>query len=228
MQIYSVEDPKLAIVLYRDVFDPDFDIPSKLEACLTDSKDDYLKWREALVGYNEVMPDYRDCVDFKIGPYYWDNIPEGFEDIKAVYEETDAALKECLADYEKRYNFKMEFMESINFVRYNVGQHFQVHADSGFSYSCTVSSIAYLNDGYEGGDLWFPYLDITYTPKKGDILFFPSAYTHSHASSAITSGTKYSAVTMFDYNDNNHQYAKTATPQTAPKENKELNITPLN
>lgn len=60
----------------------------------------------------------------------------------------------------------MEFMEAINFVKYGKDQHFAVHTDHGFSYTCTVSSIAYFNDDYEGGELWFPYLNIAFKPQK--------------------------------------------------------------
>jgi len=63
----------------------------------------------------------------------------------------------------------------------------------------------YMNDDYEGGELWFPYLDITYKPEKGDIVLFPSTYIFAHASLKVTAGVKYSAVTMFDYNDTNHK-----------------------
>jgi predicted 2-oxoglutarate/Fe(II)-dependent dioxygenase YbiX len=102
----------------------------------------------------------------------------------------------------------MEYMEAINFVRYGEGQHFSVHTDDGFSYSCTLSSVGYLNDDYEGGEIWFPNLKLKFRPQKGDILFFPSTYIYAHAALEVTSGIKYSAVTMFDYNDNNHKDIK--------------------
>jgi predicted 2-oxoglutarate/Fe(II)-dependent dioxygenase YbiX len=95
----------------------------------------------------------------------------------------------------------MEFMEAINFVKYNPGQHFQVHTDSGFSYFCTLSSVGWFNDDYEGGELWFPYLNLKFKPQKGDIIFFPSTYIYAHGSLKITEGTKYSAVTMYNYNE---------------------------
>jgi predicted 2-oxoglutarate/Fe(II)-dependent dioxygenase YbiX len=98
----------------------------------------------------------------------------------------------------------MEYMEAINFIRYGENQHFQVHTDHGFSYTCTVSSVVYFNDDYEGGELWFPYLDLTFKPEAGDIVMFPSTFIYAHAARPVTSGIKYSGVTMFDYNDRNH------------------------
>jgi hypothetical protein len=68
-----------------------------------------------------------------------------------------------------------------------------------------VSSLAYLNDDYEGGELYFPHLGFKIKPKAGDIIFFPSNYIYSHGSAPIISGNKYVAVTMFDYNDRTHK-----------------------
>ena len=129
-----------------------------------------------------------------------------FEEVKKCYEDVEVNLKKCLTHYESLYNFKMDYMEAINFIRYNPGQHFAVHADHGFSYTCTLSSVMYLNDDYEGGELWFPYLNINFKPQAGDIILFPSTYIYAHSSLKVKSGVKYSAVTMFDYNDNNHKH----------------------
>jgi predicted 2-oxoglutarate/Fe(II)-dependent dioxygenase YbiX len=201
MEIYNVEDPKLGIILYRDAIPEDINIPERLETVLKDSKHDYFKWNEAMVGHNTSMPEYRDCSDLKVGPAHWNHLPEELSDIKNIYDDYNLVLRKCLTDYEARYNFKMEFMESINFVKYNPGQHFNVHTDSGFSYFCTLSSVGWFNDDYDGGELWFPYLNLTFKPQKGDVLFFPSTYIYAHGSKEVTKGIKYSAVTMFNYNE---------------------------
>jgi len=225
MEIYNVEDPKFGIILYRKAISDDLNIPQRLEEILKDSDHEYFKWNEATVGYNESMPDYRDCFDLKISTLHLQSLPEKMSELKNVYEDVDAALKKCLADYESRYNFKMEFMEAINFVKYNPGQHFSVHTDHGFSYICTLSSIVYLNDDYEGGELWFPYLEINFKPQKGDIIFFPSTYIYAHGARPVESGTKYSAVTMFDYKDNNSQFLQNVN---AIKKEKEVKILKIN
>lgn len=203
----NVEDNrKFGIFLYRNAVPRDLNIPERLEATIGNSTHDLFKWSEAMVGYNEKMPEYRDCVDLKMSPSHWPMLTPEFQEIKNCYEDVEKGIKACLTHYESLYNFKMDYMEAINFVRYKPGQHFAVHADHGFSYTCTVSSIVYLNDDYEGGELWFPYLNISFKPQAGDVVLFPSTYIYAHAALKVTSGTKYSAVTMFDYNDNNHRY----------------------
>jgi hypothetical protein len=219
-----VDNAKFGIYLYRNAIPRDLRIPERLEETIGNSNHNLFKWSEALVGYNTKMPEYRDCVDLKMHPDHWKYLTPEFEEVKKCYEDVESALKTCMTHYESVYSFKMEYMEAINFVRYKPGQHFSVHADHGFSYTCTVSSVMYLNDDYEGGELWFPYLNITFKPEAGDIVIFPSTYIYAHASKKITKGTKYSAVTMFDYNDNNHKYSS-GYGSTETKAEQTLSIT---
>lgn len=216
MEIFNIEEPKLGIILYRDAIPEGVKIPQRLEDTLVDSDHEYFKWNEAMVGYNEKMPEYRDCYDLKVGPKHWSHLPEKFSEIKNVYDDYNSILDTCLADYERRYNFKMEFMEAINFIKYGEGQHFQVHTDSGFSYFCTLSSVGFFNDDYEGGELWFPYLNLKFKAQKGDIIFFPSTYIYAHGSMEVTKGTKYSAVTMYNYNEIGQSKTPSSGIESAP------------
>jgi hypothetical protein len=201
-----LDDPRFGIVVYKNSIPEDSNIPMRLETSLRGSSHEYFKWHDSLVGEGVKMPDYRDCVDFKMDQKYIPGTPEEFSDIVDVYTTTANAQRECLKDYCLSYNISMNYMEAINFVRYGVNEHFSVHTDHGFSYICTVSCVTYFNDDYEGGELYFPYLDLTWKPEAGDSVFFPSTFIYAHASKPVTSGIKYSGVTMFDYNDDAHQH----------------------
>ncbi len=203
-----LSDPKFGILLYQNALPKSLRLVERLEETIGDSTTAPYMWMEALVGYNQKMPEYRDCVDCKMGEAHIKNCPPQFSELVNVYMDTKNPLKECILDYQSRYNISLDYMEAINYVRYGSGQHFAVHTDHGFSYTCTVSSVMYLNDEYEGGELWFPYLDFEFKPEYGDIVLFPSTYIYAHAAKPVLSGTKYSAVTMFDYNDRNHDYTK--------------------
>lgn len=206
MKTEMLSDPRLGILVYKNAIPKELDIVNRLESTIGDSTTMPFMWCEALVGYSQKMPEYRDCVDCKIGQVHMDHLhhyPQ-FAELKNIYNDTANAIRSCMIDYQSRYNINMEYMEAINFVRYGANQHFQVHTDHGFSYTCTVSSVAYFNDDYEGGELWFPYLDFTFKPEAGDIVMFPSTFIYAHAAKPVASGVKYSGVTMFDYNDRNH------------------------
>ncbi len=57
-----------------------------------------------------------------------------------------------------------------------------------------VSLLIYLNDNYEGGQLQFDILNFTFTPRAGDLVFFPSNHLFSHQSLPIVSGFKWAIV----------------------------------
>jgi len=193
------------IVLYKNVWPQDSNFVERLENVLEKSDDVFFSWKQAMVGDSEIMKDYRDCVDFKVSQSMLPFKQEKYADLGKVYEEVIGGVRECISHYSSLYQLDLGYEEATNFVRYKEGEHFSVHSDAGFSYSCTVSSIGYINDGYEGGEYLMPYQNIKFRPEKGDVIVHPSDYLYAHASLPVTKGTKYSAVTMYDYNDRNHQ-----------------------
>jgi hypothetical protein len=204
MNPIHLSDPRLGVLVYKNALPKELELVNRLEKTIGDSTTPPFMWMEALVGYAQKMPEYRDCVDCKIGDVHLQHLPPQFEELRNIYNDTLVNLRHCVDDYQQRYNIGLNYMEAINYVRYGENQHFQVHTDHGFSYTCTMSSVMYLNDEYDGGELWFPYLDLEFKPEYGDIVLFPSTYIFAHAAKPVTSGVKYSAVTMFDYNDRNH------------------------
>jgi hypothetical protein len=168
------------------------------------------RWSEAQVT-NSTIPikKARDCVDFKykqknLGPRDEDN-----SELIDLHEEIYQKLKMCVDDYARYWGINVIYYEAFNFVKYEgVGTHFNIHADHGPAYNCTVSAVIYINDDYVGGELQFPRLDnLVYSPKVGDIAVFPSNYIYEHASLPIKSGTKYCVVVMTDINELGHKNA---------------------
>lgn len=162
------------------------------------------RWNGAKVTSSaEVTISARNALDFKIssnnlGP----RTPENAE-LYDMHEKIFQALRQCIDDYGSYWGVGICSYESFNFVKYDgPGTHFKVHADHGPTYVCTVSAVIYLNNDYEGGEIWFPRLDnLVIKPEPGDIVVFPSTYIYEHASQDMISGTKYAVVIMTDYND---------------------------
>ena len=50
---------------------------------------------------------------------------------------------------------------------------------------------AYLNDDFDAGETEFLYQHYRYKPQKGDVIIFPTAYTHTHRGNPPIGGTKY-------------------------------------
>lgn len=188
--------------VYRDVIKPELQLIERASEFLASDENEY-EWQDATVGYMEKRLDYRDCQDFKIGEIKNPATKEDFE-LNRIWQDAYAAQLPAVEDYCAKYNVRMNYWEVMNFIQYGPGQHFQEHADHGFSYSATVSLVAYPNDNYLGGELTFPKLDISIKPQAGDLYIFPSTYLFSHVAEPVIEGRKYSIVTMLDYNDHAH------------------------
>ncbi len=61
--------------------------------------------------------------------------------------------------------------------------------------------ILYLNDNYEGGELYFPEHNISFKPNAYSYICFPGGVENIHGVSEITSGTRYTMVSFWDYED---------------------------
>jgi hypothetical protein len=207
-QTITVENPGLGLNIYRNVFSSqDAERYIKiLESNLTGNKK--YKWSEAQVTNSTVpIKKARDAVDFK---YKQENLgprDETNSELIDLHEEIYQKLKYCVDDYARYWGINVVYYEAFNFVKYEgEGTHFNIHADHGPAYNCTVSAVIYINDDYEGGEIKFPRLDnYVHTPKVGDIAIFPSNYIYEHASLPMKSGTKYCVVIMTDINELGHK-----------------------
>lgn len=87
--------------------------------------------------------------------------------------------------------------------RYTYGSHIKPHKDTGvYTTSRIATLVLYLNESYEGGELYFPDLSLEYRPNAGDILCFYSEFRHGVR--PVTSGVRY-CIVGFAENDAAYQ-----------------------
>ena len=111
-----------------------------------------------------------------------------------------SGITEYVAEYSSHYGVGILDDEGYTLLKYENGTHYKQHHDCGGNHRDRVVSIlVYLNDDYEGGQLTFPFFDVTYTPMAGDIVLFPSNYTFAHIAEPVTKGTKYAIVSWMRY-----------------------------
>jgi hypothetical protein len=91
---------------------------------------------------------------------------------------------------------------SVTIVRWLPGQFQKPHADkelhegpdagkpNDFPYF-DLAGLFYLNDDYEGGELYFPLQNIKFKPRAGAAYFFPGDKNYIHGVAKIISGTRY-------------------------------------
>jgi hypothetical protein len=189
------------IIVYRDVFKKEMNLIENLEGILKENASEF-KWKQATTGYGNLDKKYRDCYDFKIKKNV--DSPEGKREatlqLESIWESAKQVQVDPVNDYSSMFGLApLNYWEAFNFVKYGPDQHFDIHSDHGYSYICVLSSVGYINDDYEGGELYFDKLDLKIKPKAGDLYLFPSSYIYSHSAMPVTSGIKYSIVTMLDY-----------------------------
>lgn len=110
----------------------------------------------------------------------------------------------CRQELSKLTNSRPEWIESPHLLRYGPkgkyvthsdAEHYDQHSKQFYRFiDRDFSMLIYLNDDYEGGELNFPWLNYTYRPVAGDLVFFPSNHIFSHESLPIKRGNKYALV----------------------------------
>jgi hypothetical protein len=107
-------------------------------------------------------------------------------------------------------------------VAYRSGSDMGFHSDNDINYQPdaipdmqvairhVVGAILYFNDsvdsidnigefGYVGGEIEFPYLGVTYKPKSGDIIMFPSNYMGTHRVKRCDGNSRYAYIAYFSH-----------------------------
>ena len=75
---------------------------------------------------------------------------------------------------------------------WNVDASAGVHSDSNHTEWIIFSTVLYLNNDYDGGEIYFPNQGIEIRPQAGDMVIFPSGgHEYFHGVNPITSGKRY-------------------------------------
>ncbi len=94
---------------------------------------------------------------------------------------------EIYRNYDTNNQIPLLELETLRFTRYQTGAGFPSHFDSS-----VLSSVLYLNDDYEGGDLSYPYHpESMRRMNAGDIVVHPGIFTHPHEAAPVTKGEKF-------------------------------------
>lgn len=107
------------------------------------------------------------------------------------------------------YKKNIKFVEAPQFLHYNVGGKYDVHNDSEdyvdgkLTRVCDrdITILIYLNDNYTGGELEFPGWGVTFKPKAGTLIAFPSYVEFSHRVHPITDGERFTIVSWICTDD---------------------------
>ena len=184
------------INVYENIFPDPSKFIEKLESLI--DADISLNWKWARTSGNESAENSRDSYrtnkEFAITA----------NSSNLMVKELDSFVYDSITKFISEYSLEYEVGnlndEGYTVLKYQDGMEYRKHHDCGGPHDKrVVSMLIYLNDGYVGGQLEFPNLGVTYTPKAGDLVLFPSNYTFAHIAHPVTSGTKYAIVSWMSY-----------------------------
>ena len=117
-----------------------------------------------------------------------------YNDIYEIVDCCETILDNALSEYYKIYKLAKDNIKrkerTISILKYSAGGYLPLHQDLGIS-TRVLSTVIYLNDDYEGGNINFPEVNVTIKPKSGSILLFPSNFVYAHEVQKIINGTRY-------------------------------------
>lgn len=94
---------------------------------------------------------------------------------------------------------KVELSEVVpSIVRWRAGDHQPPHADKqevdgspNLYPENDIASLVYLNDDYEGGEIYFPNQNLQFKPAAGSLVFFPGDINYLHGVTTVEHGIRY-------------------------------------
>lgn len=164
---------------------------------------------------HETFAANRDLIKQDVNNDYWNGriifahdllqkSPEAAELLKTASQRTVKAL----ADF---YAFKKTlYADTVQLVHWPEGKFMPPHADN-----CEpdgkpndvpwrdYGAVIYVNDDYEGGELYFTKLDMVLRPKAGMLAAFPATLSHEHAVLKVAKGERVTLPAFYTF-DKSH------------------------
>jgi hypothetical protein len=130
-------------------------------------------------------------------PGEWNN---RLSDQDLLSEESKSILRlahiKILNMAKKIYGVDIEFantQDDQTIVRWPEGYSMGEHIDDFAKFHYNISTVIYINDNYEGGEIRFVDHDFTIKPKSGTLILFPGNKYYSHEVLEVKGGDRYTS-----------------------------------
>lgn len=178
------------IVRYDNVFDAE-DLIQIIEK--EASKDwPYLSWAPSATG-NSSISEYRTSYQMEIGILLNQDVVSGHRLYRAseLWKNMFSAIDGQVFEYRGRYSLGLSSDEGYRVLKYSNGSEYHEHIDWHPENDRQISVVGWLNDDYEGGELYFKHFDLTVKPKAGSLVIFPSNFLYLHAALPVGETNKH-------------------------------------
>jgi predicted 2-oxoglutarate/Fe(II)-dependent dioxygenase YbiX len=172
------------ITVYKNV---EMDIvPVILNLKDEDWSDEYVLQESGSVAIDKKV---RSTLSFDV-PY--NTLKQDINNLNSISDKIKSSINEAEKDYFFEYYIDPKLHQDFKILRYEGGDHFSSHSDDGGGTFRRVSTVYYINDNYEGGEIEFTIFGILYKPEAKDFIVFPSSYSYRHRVLPVKEGTRYS------------------------------------
>jgi len=129
------------------------------------------------------------------------SMPEPFGNIERILAKTrflgQKAILEAWGEY--------AYPDNTELTYWNPGDSMSLHADNSWQDSApdhikeiehptnyrTYSALFYLNDSYDGGEIYFPNFSYSFKPKAGSLITFPANKEYSHGVTEVKNDKRF-------------------------------------
>lgn len=132
--------------------------------------------------------DYDDILKFQEGKVQLDS--RSFVTDERYTEIIDLAYNKASALFNENYNTASKFAKNYRIQYQRKGHSYPVHKDTYYDPKVTHGAIFYINDDYEGGEIYYPALGIELKPKANSFVIHPSKNGYEHGVKEVLGGDR--------------------------------------
>lgn len=122
-----------------------------------------------------------------------------------VYKQTLITIEEFISKtFNAPYKTKSHLLSCMKpgaFISQHIDNSYKSAGDSEWNqhlYEFDISALLYLNDDYEGGELYFTKANVYIKPKPGTLIFFRGDQDKPHEVKRVLSGDRYNLVLFYE------------------------------
>ena len=139
---------------------------------------------------------YRNCVESTVFNVF-QFADEDHAPLREELKEYQMALNSVTSEINTSYGVGFKGDEGLKVLRYDKDIEYEVRVDPHLHNARLLTAHMFLNDDFTGGQIEFPYHDITVQPKAGTLVVFPPSWSYSFTAHPVKDGEKHVLLTWY-------------------------------
>ena len=192
----KITKPAQCISVYTEIFEKGHaeDFIKNIEK-ETSSDWSELSWSTSRTG-SGVSSKYRTSLSCSLIPLM-KPYPET-ELSKFFTENIRIPIEKVVEDYKMEYLIPSGMHTAYQLLKYHQESEYHSHVDHAADNRRVFSMVSCILAPESGGDLEFPFFDVSIKMETGMVILFPSNFPYLHIAHPVESGIKYSLVTWYE------------------------------